>query len=154
MWFWAGMLLLSLPLISVIARSATSNALRAALLILYGILTYAPKLLRDPSSPIYHDEFAHWRSTYEILHTGKLFRANPLIPIIARYPGLHASTAALVNATGLNIWQAATVLLVLCHLLLILGIAALGEALGMTSRAASLAAIIYSFNSSFLYFDT
>ena len=154
MWFWAGMLLLTLPLIGVIAHAATPHTLRTAVLILYGILTYVPKLLRDPSSPLYHDEFAHWRATYEILHTGELFRANPLIPIIARYPGLHAATAALVNATGLNIWQAATVLLVLCHLLLLLGIAALGEALGMTGRIASLAAILYSFNSSFLYFDT
>jgi hypothetical protein len=153
-WFWAGMLLLSLPLIGVIARSATPHAVRTTLLILYGILTFAPKLLRDPSSPLYHDEFAHWRATYEILYTGKLFRANPIIPIVGRYPGLHAATAALVNATGLNIWQAAVVLLALCHLLLLLGIVALGEALGMTNRTASLAAILYSFNSSFLYFDT
>lgn len=152
--FWAGMLLLALPLIGVIARATTPNTLRAALLILYGILTYIPKLLRDPSSPLYHDEFAHWRATYDILHTGKLFRPNPIIPIIARYPGLHAATAALVNATGLSIWQAAIVLLVLCHVLLLFGIVALGEALGMTNRTASLAAILYSFNASFLYFDT
>jgi hypothetical protein len=154
MWFWAGMLLLTLPLIGIIARAGTPNTLRTALLTLYAILTYAPKLLRNPSSPLYHDEFAHWRGTYEILHTGKLFSPNPIIPITARYPGLHAATAALVNATGLNIWQAAIILLVLCHLLLVLGIASLGEGLGMTNRIAALAAIIYSFNSSFLYFDT
>jgi hypothetical protein len=153
-WFWVGMLLLTLPLIGIIARAGTPNALRTALLTLYAILTYAPKLLRNPSSPVYHDEFAHWRDTYEILHTGKLFSPNPVIPITARYPGLHAATAALVNATGLSIWHAATVLLVLCHVLLVLGIASLGEGLGMTNRIAALAAILYSFNSSFLYFDT
>ena len=92
--------------------------------------------------------------TYEILSTGKLFQPNPLIPIIARYPGLHAATAALVHATGLTIWQAATLLLILFHVTLVLGIAALAQALGFNNRTASLIAILYALNSSFLYFDT
>lgn len=154
MWFWAGMLLLTLPLIGLMARRGTSRTLRTALLTLYGIVTYAPKLLRNPFSPLYYDEFAHWRATEEILRTGKLFNQDPIVSIAARYPGLHAATAALVNATGLTIWQAATVLLLLCHALLTLGIAALAEGLGVTSRTASLAAVLYSLNSSFLYFDT
>lgn len=153
-WFWAGMLLLTLPLIGLMARRAMTPTIRIALLTLYGIVTYAPKLLRDPFSPLYFDEFAHWRATYEILQTGKLFNPNPLIPIVQYYPGLHAATAAIVNATGLDIWQAATILLVLCHVFLILGIAALAEGLGVSSRTAALAAVIYSLNSSFLYFDT
>jgi hypothetical protein len=124
------------------------------LLIFYGLVSYAPKLLRNPTAPIYHDEFAHWRATYEILSTGKLFRLDPIIPIVARYPGLHAATAALVHATGLTIWQAATLLLILLHVALVLGIAALAQALGFNNRVASLIAIFYSLNSSFLYFDT
>ena len=105
-------------------------------------------------SPAYHDEFAHWRATYEILSTGKLFQPNPLIHIIAQYPGLHAATAALVHATGLSIWQAAILLLILFHVTLVLGIAALAQALGFNNRTASLIAILYALNSSFLYFDT
>ena len=107
-WFWVGMFLLELPIAVLIARRATPRAMRGALLTLYGIVSYAPKLLRNPASPIFHDEFAHWLETYKILSTGKLFQPNSIIPIIARYPGLHATTAALVHATGLTIWQAAT----------------------------------------------
>ena len=99
-WFWVGMFLLELPLAGLIARRSTPRTMRTALLVLYGFVSYAPKLLRNPTSPIYHDEFAHWRETYEILSTGKLFQPNPIIPIIAQYPGLHATTAALVHATG------------------------------------------------------
>ena len=153
-WFWLGMLLLELPLAGLIMRRAASQKMRTALLTFYGIVSYAPKLLRNPTSPLYHDEFAHWRATYEILATGKLFQPNPIIPIIARYPGLHAATAALVHATGLTIWQAATLLLLLFHVTLVIGIAALAQAIGFNNRTASVAAIIYGLNSSFLYFDT
>ena len=153
-WFWAGMFLLELPIAALIARRATPRTMRTALLILFGLVTYAPKLLRNPASPAYHDEYAHWRATYEILTTGKLFQPSPLIPIIARYPGLHATTAALVHFTGLTIWQAAVLLLILFHVALVLGIAALAQSLGLDNRTAALAAILYSLNSSFLYFDT
>jgi hypothetical protein len=153
-WFWTGMFLIELPLAGLIARRATAPTMRTALLIFYGLVSYVPKLLRNPTSPVYHDEFANWRATYEILNTGKLFQLNPLTPILARYPGLHAATAALVHATGLTIWQAATLLLILCHVALVLGIAALAQALGFNNRVASLIAILYSLNSSFLYFDT
>jgi hypothetical protein len=153
-WFWLGMFLLELPIVVLIARRATPRGMRTALLALYGLVSYAPKMLRNPASPAYHDEYAHWRATYEILATGKLFEPNPLIQIIARYPGLHAATAALVHATGLTIWQAATLLLILFHVALVLGIAALARTLGLDNRTAALAAILYSLNSSFLYFDT
>ena len=154
LWFWAGMLLIELPLAALIARRSTPPATRAALLIWYGFDSYIPKLLRDPTSPIFHDEFAHWRETYSILTTGKLFQPNPLVPIVARYPGLHAATAALVHATGLTIWQAATLLLILFHVTLVLGIATLARSLGANNRTASLIALLYCLNSSFLYFDT
>jgi hypothetical protein len=153
-WFWLGVLLFELPLAGLVARRATSQKMRTALLTFYGIVSYAPKLLRNPTSPLYHDEFAHWRATHEILTTGKLFQPNPIIPIVARYPGLHAATAALVHATGLNIWQAATLLLLLFHVTLVIGIAALAQAVGFNNRTASVIAILYGLNSSFLYFDT
>ena len=153
-WFWLGMLLIELPLAGIIARRATPNVMRTALLVFYGLVSYIPKLLRNPTGPIYHDEFAHWRATYEILSTGKLFQPNPIISIIARYPGLHAATASLVHATGLTIWQAGTILLVTFHVTLVLGIAGLAQALGFNNRTAALIAILYGLNSSFLYFDT
>lgn len=153
-WFWVGMFLLELPIAASIARRATSRSMRTALLIFYGFISYAPKLLRSPTSPVFHDEFAHWRATYEILSTGKLFQPNPIIAIISRYPGLHATTAALVHATGLTIWQAGTLLLILFHVALVLGIATLAQSLGLSNRTAAIIAILYGLNSSFLYFDT
>src|SRR3984957_16059155 len=153
-WFWAGMILMELPLIAVIARRRTGAAVRSALLLVIGFASYAPKLLRDPSAPIYHDEYAHWRATYDIVTTGRLFQPAQIIPVIGHYPGLHAATAVLVDVSGLSIWQAATVLVLLCHVALLAGIVTLARAMGLDSRAATLAAVAYGFNASFLYFDT
>ena len=153
-WFWLGMFLLELPLAALIARRVTSAPMRTALLTLYGLVSFAPKLLRNPGSPLYHDEFAHWRAVDEILITGKLFQRNPIISIISKFPGLHAATAALVHASGLTIWQAGVLLLILFHVTLVLGIAALAQSLGLNGRTASIIAILYGLNSSFLYFDT
>jgi hypothetical protein len=153
-WFWLGMIAVELPVIAVLARRATSAAARSALLIVVGFTSYAPKLLRDPGAPIYHDEYAHWRDTYDIIASGRLFQPAQIIPIIARFPGLHAATAVIVEITGLSIWQAATVLLLVCHIALLLGVAVLARAVGLDSRAAALAAVLYGFNASFLYFDT
>jgi hypothetical protein len=153
-WFWLGIFLLELPIIWLIVKRATLRTMRTALLLLYGMVSYAPKLLRNPVSPLYHDEFAHWRATDAILRTGMLFQPDPILSIVSRFPGLHATTAALVHITGLTIWQAGTILLIIFHVMLVLGIAALAQSLGMTNRTSSIIAILYGLNSSFLYFDT
>jgi hypothetical protein len=105
-------------------------------------------------APIYHDEYAHWRATYNIVASGRLFSPAQIIPVIARFPGLHAATAGIVDVTGLSIWQAGTLLVLLCHVALLFGIVTLARAVGLDSRAAALAAVGYGFNASFLYFDT
>ena len=153
-WFWFGMLMIEMPIAGLLAHSRLSGGARSAILILFGIVTFLPKLLRNPAGPDYHDEYAHWRATYNILSSGKLFEPAAIIPIITDYPGLHAATAAIVNFSGLDIWQSGTVLLILCHLAQVLGIAALGRSVGLNSRAAGIAGILYAANSSYLYFDT
>lgn len=153
-WFWVGMNLMELPLIAVIARRGTGAAVRSALLLIIGFTSDAPKLLRDPGAPLYHDEYAHWRATYDIIASGRLFEPAQIVPIIARYPGLHATTAVIADIAGLSIWQAGTILVLLCHVALLVGIVALARAIGLDSRAATLAAVGYGFNASFLYFDT
>ena len=60
-WFWLGVCLLEFPLVGLVVRKATPPSLRTGLLTLFGFVSFAPKLLRDPTSPVFHDEFAHWR---------------------------------------------------------------------------------------------
>jgi hypothetical protein len=152
--FWLGVLLFALPAIAVAGRRDLSPSARLGVLVAYAAFTYLPKLLRNPDGPLYHDEFAHWRQSQDILTDGRLFEANPIIRVIGDFPGLHATVAAIAALTGLSVWQAALTLLVLAHVLVVLGVAVLAADLWGDPRVAAVAAVIYSLNSSFLFFDT
>jgi hypothetical protein len=152
--FWLGILVFTLPAAWWAIRPGSSARLRLAVLVGYALFTYLPKLLRNPAGPLFHDEFAHWRQSQEILLDGRLFEPNPIVRVVGDFPGLHATVASLASLTGLSIWHAALMVLVLAHLLVVLGVAVLAEELWQDRRIAAVAAIIYSLNSSFLFFDT
>jgi hypothetical protein len=153
-YFWLGLLLFALPAIAWAGRRDLSAPVRLGVLVGYAAFTYLPKLLRNPDGPLYHDEFAHWRQSREILLDGRLFEPNPIVRVIGDFPGLHATVASIAALTGLTVWQAALIVLVLAHVLVVLGVAVLGGDLWRNPRVAALAAVIYSLNSSFLFFDT
>ncbi|MEV6342418.1 hypothetical protein [Actinoplanes sp. NPDC051851] len=153
-WFWAGMLVFTLPAAWWAVRASSSARLRVGVLIAYALFTYLPKLLRHPDGPLYHDEYAHWGQSQGILTDGRLFQPNPIVRVIGDYPGLHATVAAFGTLTGLTVWQAALLVLILAHVLLMLGVAALAAHFWSDPRIAATAALIYSLNSSFLFFDT
>jgi hypothetical protein len=152
--FWLGLLVFTLPAVCWASRRATDARLRVSVLVGYAVFTYLPKLLRNPAGPLYHDEFAHWRQSDGIVLGGRLFEANPIVRVIADFPGLHATVASLAALTGLSVWHAAQLVLIAAHLLMVLGVAALAEEIFGDRRTAAVAAIIYSLNSSFLFFDT
>ncbi|GIE93229.1 hypothetical protein [Paractinoplanes rishiriensis] len=152
--FWLGMLVFTLPAVYWATRRRTSARLRLAVLIGYAGFTYLPKLLRNPTGPLYHDEFAHWRQAREILLDGRLFEANPIVRVVGDFPGLHSAVASVAALTGITVWQAALAVLIVAHVLVVLGVAVLAEEIWRDGRIAAVAAIIYSLNSSFLFFDT
>jgi hypothetical protein len=152
--FWLGMLVFTLPAVYWAVRRGSSPALRLAVLVGYGGFTFLPKLLRNPAGPLYHDEFAHWRQAREILLDGRLFEQNPIVKVVGDFPGLHATVASLSALTGLSIWHAALLVLIVAHVLVVLGVAVLAGQVWRSGRVAAVAAIIYSLNSSFLFFDT
>jgi hypothetical protein len=152
--FWLGLLVFTLPAAWWASRRGLPERLRFAVLTGYAGFTYLPKMLRNPGGPLYHDEFAHWRQSQEILLDGRLFEANPIVRVIGDFPGLHATVASLAALTGLSIWHAALLVLIAAHVLVVLGVAVLAEEIWADRRVAAIAAIVYSLNSSFLFFDT
>ncbi len=152
--FWLGLLVFTLPAVAWLMRRGTSPRLRVAILAAYAGFTYLPKLLRTPDGPLYHDEFAHWRQAQEILQDGRLFEQNPIVKVVGDFPGLHSTVASISALTGVSIWHAALFVLITAHLLVVLGVAVLAEEIWHDWRIAAAAAIIYSLNSSFLFFDT
>ena len=151
--FWLGMALGLVPLAHRMCALATPRGERLALLAALAIFDSLPKLLRSPDHLLFYDELAHWRQAVATLQTGRLFLPNPLVPILQAFPGLHALTASLCDLTGLSPFQVAIGLLFALHLCALLGVFALGEAILGSARQAAIAALIYSLNPGFLYFD-
>lgn len=152
--FWLGMLTMAVPTITVAGAARISSRTRVVWILSYALFTYLPKLLRNPSQALFHDEIAHWRQSANLAVTGHLFQPDPLIGIIGKFPGLHIVVASISDVTGLTVWQSSVTVLVLAHVFAVLGAMALGEAVLGSLRAGAVVALVYSFNSSFLYFDT
>jgi hypothetical protein len=152
--FWLGMIAFLVPAAIRIASSAASRGERLFLVATVGLFEFLPKLLRDPSSPLYSDELAHWRQAEVVRHTGKLFAANPLIWVIQGFPGLHAVTAALGELSGLSTWSTAEVLLGALHVLTLVGVFLIGERVGKSVRVGAIAALIYAVAPNYMYFNS
>jgi hypothetical protein len=152
--FWLGMLLFMAPAIVRVSAVDVARKERLAIVVAVGLFDYLPKFLRNPSYPLFHDEFAHWRQAETIYNTGQLFQPNPIIGIIRYFPGLHALTVALRDLSGAPTFQVGTVLLALLHVIALIGIFVMAERTLGSAQAAGVAAILYSLNPSFMFFDS
>ncbi|MGG7103488.1 hypothetical protein [Rhodococcus sp. 24CO] len=152
--FWVGMLLGVIPLAAKLAAFGTTVNQRIGAIALLGLFTAVPKYLRNPFGPSYHDEYAHWRESVDVMSSGQLFPPNSIIPIVEYFPGTSALSASIAQLTGLSAWSAGEVLMVVTHVMTILGAYVLGTSLLRSARAGAVAALIYALNPSAIYFDT
>jgi len=134
--------------------SRSSQSTRLGSIVAIGLCSYFPAFLRAPSRPVFGDALGHYLAVENTLRTGNLFAPNPVVPLAAYYPGLHALAASLVKLSGAPIWDVAVLLLALLHVSTLLGIYSLGFTLSRSSRAAAAAAIIYGLSPQFGFFDS
>ena len=152
--FWVGMLIAVVPSAFRLALRSPSRVERHCLVAAIALFFFLPKVLRHVGGPIYADEIAHWRQSSVAVSTGDLTPKNPFISVANSFPSLHAVTVALHSATGLTVYAAGVVLVSAFLVLNVVGVFTLAETLTHSARAASLAALVYSLNSSFMFFDT
>ena len=152
--FWIGMLLATLPTTVEVVRAPTQRRDRVLGVALLSLLTAVPKYLRNPSVPLYHDEYAHWREAVDVLAHGALMQPNALIPIVQYYPGTSALTVLVHEVSGLSVWSSGQLVVLSAHVLGFFAVLVLGQVHLASQRAGALAAVVYSLNSSVLYFDT
>ena len=138
-------------------RDLTANA-TVTLVVVLTVAEYLLKICYSPAGFTFADELLHWRSTVNILQTGKLFTVNYGLPISSRYPGLEEVTTALISATGLSVFTAGLIVAGVAHLLLVCLLYLLYRGVSGSYRIAGIAALIFSstpalstFNSMFVY---
>jgi hypothetical protein len=151
--FWVGMLTLWVPSTACIVGRRTTRIDRIAVLVLLGMAMYVVEILYSPRYFVGFDEFLHWRTVESMLRTGKVFNANPALPISPLYPGLEIVTDATVKLTGLSVFVAGTLVVGLARFILILALYLLYERVGKSSWLAGIATVVYFTNPQFLFFD-
>jgi hypothetical protein len=152
--FWAGELLFLVPAMVRLLSRRASRAERLGLLVMIGLFSYLPKLLRDPTSPLFQDELIHWHQAQVMFTSGKVFVPNQLLGIVEYFPGLQLLAVQLRHITGLSTFQVGSVLLALLHIAALVGVFVIVERLSHSSWVAGIAALIYSLNPGFMFFDS
>ncbi|MEP6664836.1 MAG: DUF6541 family protein [Nocardioidaceae bacterium] len=151
--FWAGVLLIFVPITSRLCMSGLTRRETAILLTVLALSLYVVKVLHSPFYFTFPDEFIHWRTTDDIVQTGRMFSTNPLLPVSARYPGLEGATAAVVELGGLSIFGAGVIIAGAARLLLTLSLFLIFERLVRSVRVAGVATALYMTNANFVFFS-
>jgi hypothetical protein len=150
--WWAGLLLIVVPIAARLIGHAAGRRERLALVVLVGVALYGVKVLGAPSSFVMLDEFLHWATLDDIVVSGRLFTTNNILLASPYYPGLEIASDLLVRA-GFSTWEAGMLLVGVARVLMMLALFLLYERAGGDSRLAGVAALVYAANPGFLFFD-
>ncbi len=149
-----GQIVIFLPVVLRMALNNTGNAERIGLAVSVGIIFQLSRRVLDPLHFAYFDELLHATTLRQLDETGHLYALNPLLPVSGFYPGLEVATDAISRLTGLSVLNSATLLLVFARVIIMLAIIGLIRAVSGSTKAASLAAVLYLCNPQFLFFNS
>src|SRR5262249_46941428 len=149
--FWAGVLLLAVPIFHRLTADDASAPERLALVCLLGLSLYCVKVFRDAPAYTFSDELVHAFNANQISAHHHLFRENPILGVTPSFPGLEGAASALMKLTGVSSFVAGVVLIGAARLVLIASLFLLFHRVSGSARVAGLGAAIYTGNFNFLY---
>jgi hypothetical protein len=153
--YWLGQALILTPVWArMVSRRLLSAAGTVTIVVVLTVAEYLVKVCYSPAAFLHPDELTHWRSTVDILQTGKLFTVNYLLPISPRYPGLEEAAAALASVTGLSVFAAGLLVAGGAHLLFVCVLYILFRNVSGSHRIAGIAVLLYASNPLFESFDS
>ena len=148
--YWAGVLLIGVPIFFRLASEEATPRERLALVVLLGLSLYAVKLIRDPLVFTFPDEPIHAFNADQIVSHHELFRHNPLLPASPDYPGLEGVASALMSLTGISSYGAGVVVIGAARLILMVGLFILFGRISGSGRIAGIATAAYAGSANFL----
>jgi hypothetical protein len=151
--FWAGLLLIYIPITFRVASAKVGRNEGLALVLLLGLSLYLVKVFFAPFGFTFGDELAHEPNANIILHTHQLFHPTSILPVTAYYPGLESVTAALASLSGLTTFGAGLIVIGLGRVMTMLALYLLFERLSGSTRIAGIGAVVYAANANFVFFD-
>jgi hypothetical protein len=149
--YWAGILIIVLPIGYRLTSREASAGERLALVCLLGISLYGVKVIHDAPLFTFSDEPIHAFNADRIVNSHHLFRHNPILQATPSYPGLEGATSALMTLTGLSSYVAGVIIVGAARLSLVAAMFILFTRVSGSARLAGLGVAIYAGNFNFLY---
>jgi hypothetical protein len=151
--YWAGVLVIALPIFYRLTGQDLSARDRLALVCLLGLSLYAVKLVRDAPIFTFSDEFIHAWNSNQISHHHHLFHASPVLEISRWYPGLEGATSALRGLTGLNAFAAGAIVVGAARLLMSSAMFVAFWRVSRSDRIAGIGAALFACNFNYLFWS-
>ena len=149
-----GLILVYAPAAIRIVGGSTPALERVALAVGLGMVLQFSRLVLNPTSFVFHDEFIHAEVLRQIDETGRLFSFNPLLPVASYYPGLEIVTDAVQRLSGLPAFAAAAIVLMLARVIMVLAIIGIVRVVTGSYRAGAVGALVYIANPQLLFFNS
>jgi hypothetical protein len=136
-----------------LTRPQLTRAVRNTAVICLGMTTAVQYRATDPLLFTGYDEQLHMRTLRDIGSSHGLFQPHPTLAVSPRYPGLESLTT-LVHQFGLPVMAAATAVVLVARLALVLAVCDAVEHLTGSPRAGGLAVAAYAVSAQFTFFNT
>ncbi|MFD2058417.1 hypothetical protein ACFSQT_36625 [Mesorhizobium calcicola] len=154
LFFWSGVVLLIVPTSLRIAWPTTARGERLFLLFLLTEALLYCKIVYSPTSFGGYDEVLHWIAAQDLITARRLFLSNPLLPIGPTYPALEILATAIVDLTGLPLFAAATLVLIILKGTFIGALFLFLESIAGSPRISAIACLAYMGCPTFFLFDS
>ena len=119
-----------------------------------GAIMYLPYYLRSPANALFSDDLYHRQVVQQIEEVGSTNVHPTLYPIPGEFPGLEQATLALHGITGLGLGTVERLLPLAVHTAIPVVAYVLARGVGLPSRTAFLAALIFIGNKAFFFFHS
>ena len=119
-----------------------------------GALMYLPYYLRSPADALFSDDLYHRQVVQQIDELGRTNVHRTQYPIPGEFPGLEQATLALHSITGLGLGAVEQIVPLVAHTSMPVVAYALARAVGLPSRTAFLAALIFVGNKAYFFFHS
>jgi hypothetical protein len=119
-----------------------------------GAVMYLPYYLRSPTHALFSDDLYHRQVVEQIDEIGRTNVHPTLYPIPGEFPGLEQATLALHGMTGLGLGTLERVVPLAAHISMPVVLYTLARGVGLPSRTAFLAALIFVGNKAFFFFHS
>jgi hypothetical protein len=151
--YWAGILLIVVPILYRLTSEEASPGERLALVCLLGLALYGVKLVRDAPIFTFADEFLHGYNSNQVSHYHHLFHRNPILETSRYYPGLEGATSALRTTTGLSAYAAGAIVIGAARLTAMSAMFVLFWRVSGSDRIAGIGTAIFTGNFNFLFWS-